>query len=560
MALYIGMFLTAQKANLGFTKSLRAVATQLLYGRDAAAQYIAKEKALEAIKKARIELDQEWAATNKKDYDTLKKIMVREKELDVEEKKLRGETEKTSKGFGQAAVAMGGMFFAGILLTQLMPIIDPLLQTIGADLLQVLTPLLPIITAITQWAAANPLLVATIALLIIGLFLLSTVMGGLPGLFSTIGTGIKSMIKTIQNWISNNQEVTKTQKDVSQATQDSEDANTDWTNLANAALIVAIAALIASLTLFFTVMTKNGVTIWEAVGALVAVLGAVLAFVEGLTLISNQLEASEAGLYALVVVILALAAAVAIMTLSFAAFLYIVKEVPGGLGEIYGAVGALIIAMGALLAMAYAVSATSELTVAGVAIMALLALVALAVGEAIALVAENLKPLISELPVAIPLLMAFGAALTVLAVEGAASVLGLVAASIAIGAIAITIGAAAVAILAMAVAVDLLAAALNDIPKWATGIATGVLGAIGSVAGFIGGLPHLAGGGYVVTGGMAVLHPGETVQPAQVLKKKTPMNPITNIYVQAPIGSNAMGTAFAKAVGSELDKRNRRSG
>jgi len=322
-----------------------------------------------------------------------------------------------------------------------------------------------------------------------------------------------------------------------------------WKNtLANAALVASIALLVFALTNFFAVMGGMGISIWEAVGALGAVLLVIIAFIIGLAFCAKMLADIGPDIWMGIAAVAALVGIVILLTWGLTMLLVPLTQLPGGIANLYLLSGALIMLMASLVAIAIILGTFGAVAFVGAVIMLILAAAALMLGTAmllaglgIQMAAQGIMLLVGNLGGVMALVPAiFGLAAGILAL-GFAGFL------------------AFPALVLLATGVMILAAALMALI-----IPLGIiraLGGEGAVLAAVQHMPFLAEGGIITKGGMAVVHPGEEVRPAEAVKRKKEgvAEPPLVININAPIGSREIAQSFADEIEKIMDRRSKRS-
>lgn len=326
-----------------------------------------------------------------------------------------------------------------------------------------------------------------------------------------------------------------------------------WKNtLANAALVASIALLVFALGNFFSVLGSMGVSIWEAIAALGAVLTVIILFIVGLALCAKLLANIGGDVWIGIAAVAALVGIVILLTLGLTLLLIPLNQMPGGIANLYLLNGALLMLMGGLVAVAFILGTLGAVAFVGAVILVILAGAALMLGMAmllagmgIQMAARGIMELVSNagaVVALVPAVLGLAAGLLLLGIAGILAFPALVLLSA--GLLLLT-----AAIIALGGALLLLKAAGLG------GVAEAIGGGLATVL-----VPHLQEGGIITAGGVAVLHPGEEVRPASVVKKKMaePIQPLV-IQINAPIGSREIAASFANDIERILDRRYKRS-
>jgi len=549
MNLYIGTVLIASRAHLGFGAGLKILATGMIFGQEASRNLIAQLRLQKSAETALttstsgLSSAQQWLAGDL--ADTGKSFG---KGTGKKQKKgiagIGTATEKTERSLGgmaKTAVGIGigilSTAFSFMVLARMMEPIQDLFDAINDALEPFYDMLEGVIYGLIDWIEENPDLARGLILALVAVIPLIYAMQQL-GVFSSIaGTITKALGGTMDK-------VTGPMTNASKAT---------WQNtLAQAALVAAVALLIFSFTFFFSTLLGMGVNIWEAVGALAALIGLVLGFIVGLALVSKLMSGASTNMLIGVIAIILLVGAVILLTYAFTYFVGVMSQIPNGIAILWNLVGAIIGVFVTLAALALIMAAIAGPALIGAVVLLVLGAAVLLVGAGfflmgagIAMASEGLSKLLANVPgmfMLIPALFGIAAGFGLLALTALAAIIPFVL-------LAASLLALSFAIIALAAAFSMLTAiGLGNV---ATGMGQAIVGQM---------VPHLAAGGLVREGGMAVLHSGEEVQPASVTKKKDrgQSTPVI-IQINAPIGSREIAESFAKDIEKIMDRKSKRS-
>lgn len=322
-----------------------------------------------------------------------------------------------------------------------------------------------------------------------------------------------------------------------------------WKNtLANAALVASIALLVFALGSFFSVMGGMGVSVWETVAALAAVFIVILGFIVGLALCAQMLSKVGQNIWIGIAAVAALVGIVVLLTWGLTMLLVPLTQLPGGIANLYLLSGALIMLMASLVAIAIILGTFGAVAFVGAVIMLMLAAAALTLGLALLFAGIGIQMAARGL---------------ILLVQNIGGIIALVAPIFLLATGILLLGMAGLvafpALVLLATGVMILAAALMALI-----IPLGImraLGGEGAVVAALQRLPFLQEGGIITRGGVAVVHPGEEVRPAEAVKRKKeePTGMPLTININAPIGSREIAQAFADDIEKIMDRRYKRA-
>jgi len=494
-----------------------------------------------------------------------------EKVLDRIKKRMFGwgqMAKKTTIKLGKLALIGGTLVGLGIGFFMAWEPITELFELFGEVFASAMEPLVPILEWISDMIEQNPELAKTLLQVFLaiggGLLILSKF-----GILGKIAGKIGGKIGDIFG------KATGPTKEFSKA---------QWkSTLALAALIGALAAFFYSITNFFIALSQMGVGAWEIVGIVGVLFGAILGFIFGLSLLTKVFSEMGPNVWKGIAALAALIAVVSLLIFTFTGFLSVVSQLPGGITILWNAVGAIIALMGVLMLFAAIAGAAFVPLLLGSVVIGILSASILALGagllfagmgamllsSAFAKIVETLTQALPLAPALTAALFGIAAGLFAMGASGLTAFIGLVAALG--GLIALTGGIVLVAgsLFVLAGAIAALAASLALIPEWARGAVAGFIGNLtgiaGGIAGFVGGLfgglkvPGFQEGGLITRGGIAILHEGERVEPAEgtpLPRRETPASITVNI--NAPIGSKDLADYLIDEIERRIEENLRR--
>jgi len=584
--LWVGGIITAHRAALGFREALTYLIIKFRDGEEAANKYLASlknlkgpydiaieqsrrridqlkrenalleldentlvemQKALGKVKKKKTEdilvsdeIDKKLASIRakrrrnniqigleEKRIEALSKAKIKDTKLGKKDLKLKDKiwasTKKGAKTFLKLSAIAGGLITLGFgLLLSWEPLMD-LFTDIGDLLSDLLSPLADVIYAIDDWITENPEAAKTllgIILAVLGGIVVLSKFGKLTGLVSALTGKFAGVLGKIPG----------PQKRMS--------SSTFKATLAIAALISSLALLFYTLTGFFTALSKMGMGTGEMLGFFTAILGALLGFLAGLTLVAKGFGAFAGAAWKGILALTALMGSISLLIFVLTSLISTIGNLEGGLTILWNVVGAIVALIGAMIGLGVIAGALTPILAPGVAILLGLGFAATLFAGALNLVAlaastlsnvfitllEYLKANYAALLPLIPLLFGLAGGLTAAGLAGLLSFAGLSAAALGIGAVTLALTAFAGSIGLLAASIAALATALAAIPDWARDLVGGIIGGIGGILGGIAGvlkIPGLQRGGYITRSGLAYLHAGETVVPAGYTSSRT---------------------------------------
>jgi len=482
--------------------------------------------------------------------------------------KLGTSAKKTALSLGKFALigtTIVGLGFGLFLAWE--PIME-LFELFGEVFAMAMEPLVPLIEWITDLIEANPDLAKSLLQVFIamgaGLLILSK-FGVLGKIAGKVGEKLGGIFGKVSG---PTQEFTKGQ----------------WkSTLAIAALIAALAALLLVITNFFATLHTMGVGVWEITAILGVLFGAILGFVLGLALITKVFAQMGPSIWKGIAALAALVAVISLLIFAFTGFLAVISQLPGGIATLWHAVGAIVALMGVLMLFAAIAGAAFVPLLLGSIIIGILSASVLMLGagllfagmgaQLLAGAFERVVTILMKILPAVPALagslLALAGSFTALGLSGLLAVVGLIAASGGLVLLAGSVVLVAGSIMMLAGAISALAASLALIPDWAreavAGFIGGITGAIGGVAGFIGGvfggirIPGFQEGGLITRGGIAILHAGERVEPAEgtpLPRRESP--PSITVNINAPVGSRELADYLVGEIERKIEEHFRR--
>lgn len=510
--LFFGAIFTARRYGLNFLQALKALWIGLWKGEEGVKAYI---EGVKGLSKGHRKYSKGIIADLKKWWKSIGGVT--------------GALKFLTKSLFQLFVFGLLGVFAFVALTSIAEPLLHLFEAIGEALWPIFEPIVNIIEGITDWVEENPELAAGITLIILalGTILLLLTKFGFLGKLVSAGVGkLTGAFEILTGPLG-------------------KAGKAAWKNtLANAALVAAIALLIYAIGNFFGTLLGMGVGLWEAVAALGAVLLAILGFIVGLGLAAKMLSTLGPEIWVGIAAIAGLALVAVLLTWALTQLLVPLMEMPGGIANLYLLEGAIIVLLVAFAGLTLFLGAFAPLALMGASVMLILAVAALVFGAALWVAGAGIQ------------LAAGGMAILASNLDKISALIGpmfsLAAAILALGAAGFV---AFGGLMLLATAIFALSAALMALV-----VPLGIiraLGGEGAVVAVIERLPAFQEGGIITRGGVAVVHAGEEIRPAEAArrKKEVPVAPPLTININAPIGSREIAQTFADEIGKILDRR-----